>query len=166
MGESLWLIGLGSLWLGAWQDWRSRTVTNRIWQIALALSLPFLLWELFRDPMASLWRLASAGLTGALAWALWQGGQLGGADAKAVMVAGLLLSPFGYLEADAARFIPILDALLTGLILAEAWRRFGQHQGTPFLVVLAPLATLTLVVGGLLWWPVVAIGRIMEAALL
>lgn len=161
---ALWLIGLASLWLAAWHDWRARSAPNIIWSSALWLAGPFLAWELFTDPMAMAWRLAAAAVAVVVAWILWRGGQLGAGDAKAIMVAGLLMSPVGYLEADAARFIPILDALLACLLIAEIWRRVGRHQGTPFLVALAPLATLTVAVGGLLWWPVVWLADLVQFA--
>lgn len=157
-----WTVGLAVLWLGAWLDWRGRSVPNKIWVYALAALAPVLLVEAWTDTAGFLWRLAATIPAAMAGFTLWLGRGMGAADAKAIMVGGLCLSPVGYWNPDLASFIPILDALATGLILAEAWRRLGRMQGTPFLVVLAPLATLSLVAGGLLWWPFVWLARIIH----
>jgi len=158
--DTFFFLGLAALWLGAWYDWRNRSVPNKLWLLALAVALPLALWEAAHNPPALAWRLAGAALAAAIAFPLWLAGNFGAADAKAVMVAGFLMSPFGYWSIDHARFIPILDALLPCLLLAEVWRRLGRHQATPFLVVLAPVATLTPLLGGILWWPFVWISHL------
>lgn len=160
----LWFIGLAVLWAGAWLDWKHRAVPNHVWRWALYVAVPFLMAEAFTNPLSLALRLAAAVFVGAVAWGLWRGGAMGGADAKAITLAGLLLTPVGYWEPGAARFIPILDALAVCLLVAEIWRRLGRHQSTPFLVPLAPLVTIVFVSGGLLWWPAVWLRMALEAA--
>lgn len=155
ISETLWLIGLASLWLGAYQDWKGRTVKNGVWLTALILAAPLIIMEAWTNPEAWAWRMATAAIVSGTAFLLWYARQVGAGDAKAIMIAALTLSPWGYWQPDAAQFVPILDALVVGLLITEAWRRLGRHSGTPFLVVLAPLTTLTAAVGGLLWWPLV-----------
>lgn len=151
----LWGIGLASLWLGAWLDWRGRSVPNNVWLWAALIAAPFVLAEAFHSLEAWAWRMGTAVIITGLAFFLWYGRVLGAGDSKGIMLAGLTMSPWDYWNPDAASFVPIIDALIPALILAEAWRRTGRMTATPFLVVLAPLATATVLIGGLLWWPIV-----------
>jgi prepilin signal peptidase PulO-like enzyme (type II secretory pathway) len=162
MNWPLWTIGLGTLWIGAGMDWRSRKVPNRLWLVALTCSVLFLVVEAVQSPGAFALRLAGAAISAVVAWGLWRSGQTGGADAKAIMVAGLLLGPVPYFDPDAGKFLPILDALAAGLLVAEAWRRLSRQHSTPFLVPLAALATLAPITGGLLWLPFVWLGELVR----
>lgn len=160
------LIALLALTSGAYQDWKGRTATNLTWTAALAIALPFLLAEpLTTGWNAVAWRWGTAALVSALAFTLWTVGQMGAADSKAIMLTSLLLSPYSYWNPDQASFIPAVDALLPSLLLAEAWRRMARMQGTPFLVILAPVTALTLAFGGLLWWPLIWIARLLQVSI-
>lgn len=151
-------IGLGTLWWSAYLDWQNRAVPNHVWIMALAVAGPFLALELFLTPSTMLVRLASLAGLAIVAWLLWVGRQLGGADAKAILVLAILITP--YWNPSEARMVPVLDALPVALIVGEGYRRWRGQASIPFLVALAPILSLTAAIGGLLWWPIVLLIRL------
>lgn len=121
----------------------------------LAAMAPALITELADEPRAFAIRLGVAVAFAAVAYGLWRGEVYRAADAKGLMVLGLALSPIGYYAALEGRFLVAFDALPVALIAGEGWRRLGGPKRVPFFVVLFPVLLVTLIGGGVLWWPVV-----------
>lgn len=156
---------LAVLVVAAALDYRTRRVPNAVWIVGAIVGAPLAAWEL-RGAGASIWiHAAAAAGVAALAWTLWRAGQFGGADAKALILVAVAWSPVGYWQPDAARFVPALDALAPALLAAEAWRRRREWSSTPFLVPFAATSLLSASLGGLLWWPFVAVARVVGSLL-
>jgi Flp pilus assembly protein protease CpaA len=156
----LYFLAFGIGGIAAWLDWKTRTAPNWLWGLGAALALPFLVAEAFQEPMAALIRLGCAGAFAGSLWLLWRGKAFGGADLKGFALFGLILSPVGYYDPWASKFFPALDVLVTSLLLSELTRRLMQRHKMPlFTVAFWPLL-LVRYVGGIVWWPLVALLRL------
>jgi len=158
-----WTAALATITFAAHTDWRTRRVVNAYWIPGLIIAGLLLTIEMIHGGQAATWtswhpaitRLLAGTVTAGVAGALWYTGHLGGADAKATIMIGALLSPTGYWSPTDGQFIPALDALLPALIIAEIWRRHANVQSTPFLVSYGACLWATAAIGNLLAWPVI-----------
>lgn len=148
-----WIIAVPIILGTGFQDARTRTIGNYWWLIGLFLTLLPLSWEVLTNPIVALPRLWVGLLVSCVALALWYAGQFGGADAKAVILYGFLLSPNGYWNPATFHYVPILDALLPAIIINALWMRFTNQRCTPFLVPLGALLLATPWTGNLLGLP-------------
>lgn len=135
-------------------DYRTRTVPNKYW---ITLALVGGVAAAVEGHLAA--RLLALLVTAVASFALWLGKQFGGADAKAIMISAALIDPVTYWNPDSARFLAAIDALALALVVGEAWRRWKRYEAIPWLVAYTPSLAAVLVLGGLLWWPIVILAR-------
>lgn len=157
----LWLLAFGIGGFAAWRDWRTHSVPNWLWLLGLALAAPLLLLEAFKEPLHALIRWGCFLGFLAATWALWRTGNFGAGDAKGFSFFALILSPVGYFDVWHGKIYPALDVLVTAMVLAEIFRRITKRDNLPFFTVSQWPLMLAPVAGGLLWWPIVALLRLI-----
>lgn len=145
---------LATFTIAAVLDFRARRVPNVLWVLALLVGTPFLVWSWIMDPSAILVHLVSAAAVTVASVLLFIGKAFGGADAKGVMVLGLLWPPILF-DPSAAMIHPALDAVIPALIVGHVALRWTRLQSFPFYLALTPITMVWLAIGGVLWWPFV-----------
>lgn len=156
-----WILAISVGAVAAWKDWKYREVPNGLWILGLALATPLLLMELWETPIDSAIRLGCAIVFFAVLLGLWFVGTFGGADMKGFAFFGLVLSPVGYFSPWQSKFFPALDVLVTSLLLAEILRRILKERRLPLFAVAQWPLLLVYSVGGLAWWPIVWLLRVL-----
>lgn len=156
-----WLLAFGIGGIAAYLDWKGKIVHNSVWIYGLALATPLLIWEGLQSPRDFLLRLLFAVIWTSAMYGLWRGRAFGGADMKGFALFGLLLSPVGYYEPMHGKFFPAMDILVASLLIGELLRRILRERTMPLFTVSQWPLLLAPVAGGLVWWPIVGLVRLI-----
>lgn len=143
-------------------DLRYRCIQNRLWVLALAFMAPVLAWGAITAPLDFLVRF--------LVWLAWSASLVflyrfnafAGADAKGLIILGLAYNPLDYYEPLQGMIWPPLDALAPSLLIGGLIAHWKKSLKFPFYAVFSPILVIATYSGGILWWPIAWLARILD----